>query len=88
MIGLFSLSGGSLTFTLYYVLLICTTFSQGERMVPYQLEKLKKDSKELDHCIARMNKEGRSDNVSQLQMKKARIDSYIQQMTELKYTYH
>jgi hypothetical protein len=57
-------------------------------MVPYQLEKLKKDSKELDHCIARMKKEGRSDNVSQLQMKKARIDSYIQNVTEQKYKYH
>jgi hypothetical protein len=88
MIGLFSLSGGSLTFTLYYVLLVCTTFSQGERMVPYQLDKLKKDSKELDHCIARMNKEGRGDRVSQLQMKKAHIDSYIEKMTESKYKYH
>lgn len=57
-------------------------------MVPYQLDKLKKDSKELDHCIARMNKEGRGDRASQLQMKKAHIDSYIEKMTEQKYKYH
>jgi len=62
--------------------------SQGEQMVPYQLDKLKKDSKELDHCIARMNKEGRSDRASQLRMKKAHIDSYIEKMTESKYKYH
>lgn len=51
-------------------------------MVPSQLEKLKKDSKELDVHIARMNKEGRSDIVSRLQSKKQHIDSYINQITK------
>jgi hypothetical protein len=51
-------------------------------MVPSQLEKLKKDSRELDHHIARMKKEGRSDVTSRLLNKKAHIDSYIEQITE------
>lgn len=58
---------------------------QGERMVPSQLEKLKKDSRELDYHIARMKKEGRSDVAGRLQMKKSRIDSYIEQAQEYKY---
>jgi hypothetical protein len=45
----------------------------GEHMVPSQLEKLKKDSRELEHFIARMKKQGR-------------IDSYIQSVTEEKYS--
>ena len=51
-------------------------------MVPSQLEKLKKDSRELDHHIARMKKEGRGDVASRLLGKKAHIDSYIEQVTE------
>jgi uncharacterized membrane protein (DUF106 family) len=51
-------------------------------MVPSQLEKLKKDSRELEHCIARMKKEGRSDKVGQLQMKKQQVDSYIGKIAE------
>lgn len=51
-------------------------------MVPSQLEKLRKDSRELDHHIARMKKEGRSDITSRLLSKKACIDSYIEQITE------
>lgn len=58
---------------------------RGERMVPAQLEKLKKDSREIDHQIARMRKEGRGDMASRLQMKKSRIDSYIEQAQEYKY---
>ena len=50
-------------------------------MVPSQLEKLKKDSRELDHHIARMKKEGRGDITSRLLSKKACIDSYIEQIT-------
>lgn len=55
---------------------------QGERMVPSQIEKLKKDSRELDHHIARMKKEGRSDVASRLLNKKAHIEAYIVQITE------
>ena len=51
-------------------------------MVPSQLEKLKKDSRELEYHIARMKKEGRSDVTSRLLNKKACIDSYIEQITE------
>lgn len=55
-------------------------------MVPSQLEKLKRDSKELEYCIARMQKEGRSDKVSQFQIKKAQVDMFIDKAQE--YTYH
>lgn len=51
-------------------------------MVPAQLEKLKKDSRELSHFIAKLKKEGRRDTVSRLYSKKAKIDAYIQQITE------
>lgn len=51
-------------------------------MVPSQLEKLKKDSRELEHCIARMKKEGRSDKAGQLQMKKQHVDNYINKIAE------
>lgn len=54
-------------------------------MVPSQLEKLKKDSRELEYHIARMKKEGRSDMTSRLLIKKSRIDSYIEQAQEYKY---
>lgn len=54
-------------------------------MVPSQLEKLKKDSRELDHFIARMKKEGRSDTAGRLKQKKACIESYIQQVTKEEY---
>jgi len=55
-------------------------------MVPSQLQKLQKDSRELEYCIARMKKEGRSDKVSQLQMKKAQVDLYLGKAQE--YAYH
>jgi hypothetical protein len=51
-------------------------------MIPSQLEKLKKDARELDHHIARMKKEGRGDVASRLLNKKAHIDAYIEQITE------
>lgn len=49
-------------------------------MVPSQLEKLKRDSRELTHHIARMKKEGRSDVAVRLMSKKAHIESYIESM--------
>lgn len=55
-------------------------------MIPSQLEKLKKDSRELDHHIARMKKEGRSDVAVRLKSKKAHIDSYIEQFLDEPYT--
>lgn len=55
-------------------------------MIPSQLEKLKKDSRELDHHIARMKKEGRSDVAGRLKSKKAHIDSYIEQFLDEPYT--
>ena len=57
-------------------------------MVPFQLEKLKKDSRDLEHFIAKMKMEGRSDKASQLLMKKAHIDSYIEKITEQEFNYH
>jgi hypothetical protein len=56
-------------------------------MVPFQLAKLKKDSQELEHFIARMKKEGRSDKATQLLMKKAHIDSYIEKVTKKEFNY-
>jgi len=55
-------------------------------MIPSQLEKLKKDSRELDHHIARMKKEGRGDVAGRLKNKKAHIDSYIEQFLDEPYT--
>ena len=55
-------------------------------MVPSQLEKLKKDSRELEYAIARMQKEGRSDRVGQFQLKKAQVDAFINKAQE--YAYH
>jgi hypothetical protein len=55
-------------------------------MIPSQIEKLKKDSRELDHHIARMKKEGRSDVTSRLLSKKAHIDSYIEQILDEPYS--
>lgn len=57
-------------------------------MVPFQLAKLKKDSQELEHFISRMKKEGRSDKATQLLMKKAHIDSYIEKVTNKEFNYH
>lgn len=56
-------------------------------MVPFQLAQLKKDSRELEHFIARMKKEGRSDKATQLLMKKAHIDSYIEKVTNKEFNY-
>lgn len=51
-------------------------------MVPSQIEKLKKDSRELNHHISKLKKRGRNDVASRLLNKKAKIDDYIVQVTE------
>lgn len=56
-------------------------------MVPSQLEKLKKDSRELSYAIARMQKEGRSDKVGQFQLKKAQVDAFINKAQEYAYNW-
>jgi hypothetical protein len=48
------------------------------------LEKLKRDSRELGHFIQKMRKRGRSDIAGRLKIKKAQIDSHVQQYTEEK----
>lgn len=51
-------------------------------MIPLTLEKLKKDSRRLDHNIQRMKKKGRIDRASKLKAKKALIDSQIHNIIE------
>jgi hypothetical protein len=51
-------------------------------MIFSNLEKLKRDSRELGHFIQKMRKRGRSDVAGRLKIKKAQIDSYVQQYTE------
>jgi len=51
-------------------------------MVPSQIEKLKKDSRELNHHISELKKRGRNNVASRLQSKKARLDDCIVQITE------
>ncbi len=46
-------------------------------MVPLTLEKLKRDSRRLDHNIQRMKKKGRNDAASRLKYKKSLIDAQI-----------
>ena len=46
-------------------------------MIPLTLEKLKRDSRRLDHNIQRMKKKGRSDAASRLKFKKSLIDAQI-----------
>ena len=51
-------------------------------MIPSYIEKLKRDSRELDYNIQKMRKRGRSDMASRLKSKKANLDSFIEQYTE------
>jgi hypothetical protein len=51
-------------------------------MNPLALQKLKKDSRRLDHNIQRMKKKGRSDLAGRLLNKKAQIDLYIEQIAD------
>ena len=51
-------------------------------MIPSHIEKLKRDSRELDHHIQKMRKRGRNDAAGRLKTKKATIDSYVQQITD------
>jgi hypothetical protein len=51
-------------------------------MNPLAIEKLKKDSRKLDHNIQRMRKRGRSDLAGRLMNKKAQIDMYIEQFID------
>ena len=46
-------------------------------MIPLTLEKLKRDSRRLDHNIQRMKKKGRNDAASRLKTKKALVDAQI-----------
>jgi hypothetical protein len=46
-------------------------------MIPLTLEKLKRDSRRLDHNIQRMKKKGRNDAASRLKFKKSLIDAQI-----------
>ena len=46
-------------------------------MIPLTLEKLKKDSRRLDHGIQQMKKKGRNDAASRLKHKKSLIDAQI-----------
>jgi hypothetical protein len=51
-------------------------------MIPSHIEKLKRDSRELEHFIQKMRKRGRSDVAGRLKAKKASIDSFVEQYTE------
>ena len=51
-------------------------------MIFSNIEKLKRDSRELGHFTQKMRKRGRSDVAGRLKIKKAQIDSYVQQYTE------
>ena len=58
-------------------------------MIPLTLEKLKRDSRRLDHNIQRMNKKGRSDAASRLKFKKSLIDAQITNLIDDDvHTYH
>lgn len=48
-------------------------------MIPSHVEKLKRDSRDLEHNIQKMRKRGRSDVAGRLKAKKANIDSFIEQ---------
>ena len=51
-------------------------------MIPLTLEKLKRDSRRLDHNIQRMNKKGRPDAASRLKFKKSLIDAQISNLID------
>ena len=46
-----------------------------------QLERLRKDSRELGHYIHKLNKKGRKDAAFKLQKKQAFLDAAISQVT-------
>lgn len=47
-------------------------------MLPVQVEQLRKDSRELDHWIQRLKKEGRMDKASRLMKKREFIEAHIE----------
>lgn len=49
-------------------------------MVVNQIERLKKDSRELGHYIHKLNKKGKSEAAFKLQRKQAFLDAAIQQV--------
>lgn len=50
-------------------------------MVANQIERLKKDSRELGHYINKLNKKGKNDVAYRMQKKQAFLDAAIQQVT-------
>jgi len=46
-------------------------------MTASQIERLKRDSRELDHCIAKYVKRGQNDKVGKLKRKRAFLDQTI-----------
>ncbi len=49
-------------------------------MVTNQIERLKKDSRELGHYIHKLNKKGKSDSAFKMSKKQAFLDAAIQQV--------
>lgn len=49
-------------------------------MVANQIERLKKDSRELGHYIHKLNKRGKAEAAYKLQKKQAFLDAAIQQV--------
>ena len=49
-------------------------------MVANQIERLKKDSRELGHYIHKLNKKGKNDVAHRMQKKRAFLDAAIQQV--------
>ena len=50
-------------------------------MVVNQIERLKRDSRELGHYIHKLNKKGKGDAAHKMQRKQAFLDAAIQQVT-------
>lgn len=50
-------------------------------MVANQIERLKRDSRELGHYINKLNKNGKNDAAYRMQKKQAFLDAAIQQVT-------
>ena len=50
-------------------------------MVVNQIERLKKDSRDLGHYIHKLNKKGKAEAAYKLQRKQAFLDAAIQQVT-------
>jgi len=50
-------------------------------MVTNQIERLKKDSRELGHYIHKLNKKGKGDAAHRMIKKQAFLDAAIQQVT-------